>query len=275
MKTIDAALNTMSHLLKDHSDSPRIDAELLVAHGLHQSRSYLYAYPEAVLAENDIKNLKDLLERRRLGEPVAYIIGVQEFWSIELEVTPDTLIPRPETEHLVEWILENFDNSQRCVADLGTGSGAIALALASERPDWIIHATDSSIAALNVAQNNAQRLGLDNIKFHVGNWCDALPKQHYDIIASNPPYISENDKHLNNLLFEPRQALSSGAQGLDAIKTIATQAPNYLNPKSALVLEHGYNQAASIKQLLTSLHYQNVQSHRDLAALNRFITCYI
>ena len=275
MNTISEAIKIIRTSLKDHTESPQIDAELLVAHSLRKSRTYLYSYPEQKIACNDIENLKRLLQRRHLGEPVAYILGTQAFWTFELEVTPDTLIPRPETEHLIEWILNRFDNSPRIVADLGTGSGAIAIALALERPNWTIHATDSSINALKIAEKNARRLNLNNIEFYVGDWCNALPNQHYQLVVSNPPYIAEDDAHLDKLRFEPRQALSSGDLGLDAITTIAKHAHNYLQPESALILEHGYDQAELIKKILTSFNYRDIQSHQDLSAHDRFVTCYI
>jgi release factor glutamine methyltransferase len=253
------------------SVSPRLDVELLLLYVLGKPRIYIYTYPDQFLTVQQLTAFRKLLLRRIAGEPIAYIIGHKEFWSQDLIVNKNVLIPRPETELLVELALKKYSAEEKIVcADLGTGSGAIAVALAVERPGWEIIATDKHQAALAVAQNNAQRLGVDNIKFYKGSWCRVLPRKKYNLIISNPPYIAKHDSHLrSNIKFEPKQALVAGIDGLDAIRTIVKQAKSKLVKHGVLMLEHGYNQSAAVRQIMLDYCYADVVSHRDLAGHER------
>lgn len=262
----------ITHELTGYSDTAHLDAELLVMQCIQQSREYLLTYPEKTLTQEQWQKLQELVSRRKNGEPMAYILGRKEFWSLKLEVTPDVLIPRPETEHLVEWALDNLPaEKQLYIADLGAGSGAIACALASERPQWIIHATDNSPKALEIAERNAKRHHLDNIEFFYGQWCEPLPKQDYTAILSNPPYVAEHDPHLLNLKYEPREALCGGKDGLEAINKIISQAKKYLAEGGYLILEHGYNQREKVIALMKQAGFQDTEDYNDLAGLPRFV----
>jgi release factor glutamine methyltransferase len=251
------------------TDVPQLEAEVLLAFVLNKSRSYLHAWPEKILEISQQNHFLELLNKRTQGEPIAYLTGQREFWSLNLRVTPDVLIPRPETELLVELVLNLFD--QATVADLGTGSGAIALSLAHERPSWIIHATDASLSALDVAKSNADRLNIKNVIFHQGNWCDPLPPIEFNVIVSNPPYIAEDDVHLTtgDLRFEPRSALVSLEQGLKDITEIIYQSKQYLISGGVLMLEHGSEQAANVARIFAIAGYTDINTHQDLAGLDR------
>lgn len=256
------------------SETPHREAEILLAHALEKPRTYLHTYPEHEINQTDLDTFQQSLHRRLQGEPIAYILGHTAFWDFELKVTHDTLIPRPETELIVELILEKLTEQEKIyIADLGTGSGAIALALAKERPHWELHATDQSHAALIIAQQNAQQLGVNNIKFFQGEWCMALPSQKYQAIVSNPPYIAENDPHLKQpgMAFEPQTALVSGNDGLDALRQIISQSSNYLMPNGLLILEHGFDQAPAVRALMQQSGYQQITSYRDLAGHERVV----
>ncbi len=256
------------------TDSPRLDAELLLAGSLDKNRSYLYAWPEAIPPAVARTRFQALLARRAAGEPVAYLLEQREFWSLPLTVTPATLIPRPETETLVALALQRVPAAAEArIADLGTGSGAIALAIARERPRCRVIATDISQAALAVAAANAQRLGLSNVQCVAGDWCAALPDMPFDLIVSNPPYIAEDDIHLSrgDVRFEPRQALASGPQGMDALQQIARCASARLRPHGWLLLEHGYEQVQAVTRLLHTTGYDRVQDYPDDAGLGRVI----
>lgn len=250
----------------------RLDAELLLLHVIGKPRSWLFAHIDDAL-EMDVQTaFSALVERRAGGEPLAYITGRQGFWSLELEVTPATLIPRPETELLVELALARLPRNAAChVADLGTGSGAIALAIASERPQARIVATDASAAALAVARRNAQRLGIGNVAFAHGDWLAPLAGQRFALIVSNPPYIEADDPHLaqGDLRFEPTTALASGADGLDAIRRIVHAAPAHLDPGSWLLFEHGWNQGEAARALLAGAGYTEVFTAQDLERRDR------
>lgn len=270
--TIHALLLTASQQLNGHSDSARLDAEVLLAAALNQPRSYLHARPEQIPGPEPTARFSAWLERRLKGEPVAYLLGRREFWSLELAVTPDTLIPRPETELLVELALARLPADEAVIiADLGTGSGAIALALALERPQARIVATDQSQAALAVAQCNAQRLNLAKIEFRLGDWCAPLAGECFDLIVANPPYVAATDSGWRQgaLRFEPPTALISGPDGLDALRTIITQAPDYLKPGGWLMLEHGYDQGEAVPALLRKRGFIEVTDHQDTAGLSR------
>jgi len=250
----------------------RADAELLLLHLLQQPRSWLFTHADEVL-EMDVQTaFSALVERRAAGEPVAYIIGRRGFWTLDLEVTSATLIPRPETELLVELALQrlppDFDGS---VADLGTGSGAIALSIARERPRARVVATDASVAALDVARRNAQRHAIDNVRFVHGDWLAPLTGRRFDLIVSNPPYIEATDPHLaqGDLRFEPASALASGDDGLDDIRRIVAAAPAHLEADGWLLFEHGWNQGAAARRLLDAVGYTDVFTAQDLEHRDR------
>lgn len=253
------------------ADNPQLEAELLLAHVLDKPRSYLHAWPEAVLTTDAMVQFESAIARRKNHEPIAYITGKRSFWSLELMVTRDTLIPRPETELLVETILTLFADKPLKVADLGTGSGAIALALAHERRKWEIYAVDNSEKALAIARKNAQQLGIQQISFCHGNWCTALPVTNFDVIVSNPPYIAEMEweQYAQGLAFEPPSALLSGRDGLDDILEIAVAAKSYLKPGGYLLFEHGYAQAEAVSAILDKECYMEVRSLADLSGQKR------
>ena len=270
--TMRERLLAASQRLRGNSDSARLDAEVLLAAVLNRPRSYLHAWPERTLEPEQAACFAAWLERRLNGEPVAYLLGRREFWSLELEVTPDTLIPRPETELLVELALERAPADQPVtIVDLGTGSGAIALALATERPQARIVATDQSLAALTVARRNAQRLNLVKVDFRQGDWCIPLTGDRFDLIVANPPYVAVTDPRWrrSELRFEPSDALIAGPDGLDALRTIITQAPDHLKPGGWLVLEHGYDQGEAVSALLRARGFGEVTDHQDAAGLSR------
>lgn len=258
------------------SDTPKLDADLLLMQVLKKTRAALFLDKEATLSEIDCDALNHFVLRRLAGEPMAYLLGTQPFWTMDLIVTKDTLIPRPETECLIEWILQHFSTRKEqgtiSIADLGTGSGAIALALARENNAWEIDATDYSHAALVVAKKNADHYAVKNITFYQGDWCDALPPKKYDVIISNPPYIAAQDPHLNQLTFEPIAALVSGEKGLTAIEKITAQATFYLKPNGYLVIEHGFDQATAVYNLFEKNNFTDIQNHVDLSNLPRFVT---
>lgn len=250
----------------------RIDAELLLLHVLQQPRSWLFSHADDELAADVQTAFASLVERRVAGEPVAYITGSRGFWTLDLEVTPATLIPRPETELLVELALQRLPTDAACdVVDLGTGSGAIALAIARERPRARVIATDASTAALAVAQRNAQRHHIHNVTFAHGDWLAPLAGQHVDLIVSNPPYIEATDPHLGqgDLRFEPASALASGEDGLDDIRHIITDARSHLHRGGWLLFEHGWNQGEAARTLLTEAGYAEVFTAQDLERRDR------
>ncbi|WP_027484501.1 peptide chain release factor N(5)-glutamine methyltransferase [Rhodanobacter sp. OR87] len=250
----------------------RADAELLLLHVLQQSRSWLFTHADDVPDMDVQTTYAALVERRAAGEPVAYVTGRRGFWSLDLEVSPATLIPRPETELLVELALQRLPPDAACsVADLGTGSGAIALAIARERPRARVVATDASAAALAVARRNAQRHALGNVAFVHGDWLAPLAGQHFDLIASNPPYIEAADPHLaqGDLRFEPVSALASGDDGLDAIRCIVDGARAHLVPGGWLLFEHGWNQGDAVRALLAHAGYTGVFTAQDLESRDR------
>lgn len=274
MTRVDQALQAARRRLADLPDTdPQLDAQVLLAHLLDKERSWLYAWSDAELTDEQQAAYEALIQRRASGEPVAHITGRREFWGLDLTVSPDTLIPRPDTELLVEAALELGAAEQSIdVLDLGTGSGAIAIALATERPHWLITATDLSESALSVARTNAEQLGLTQVEFLTGHWFDAIEAdRHFDLILSNPPYIPQQDPHLRqgDVRFEPRSALAAGSDGLDDLRLLAAQAPTYLKPGGWLFLEHGYDQGTQVRQLFEQAGYRRIQTRRDLAGRDR------
>ena len=254
------------------SDGGRLDAEVLLASILDKNRSHLHAWPEKVLSRETCQQFHELVNKRATGEPVAYLTGQREFWSLPLAVSPDTLIPRPETETLVTLALKKIPpGSCLQIADLGTGSGAVALAIAYEHPRCRIVATDLSKKALVYAAGNASNLGIENITFIQGNWCDPLAHETFDLILSNPPYVEEQDTHLEqgDVRFEPRSALAAGPDGMDDLKRIVASAQLCMREGGWLMLEHGYNQTERVKNLLSEHGYHEISSHRDETGQDR------
>lgn len=253
-------------------DESAREVELLLGHALGSDRAWLYAHADDPLDPAAAVRFHALRMRRAAGEPIAYLTGRREFWSLDLAVTPDVLIPRPETELLVELALRRIPQNVKVdIADLGTGSGAIALALAHERPLARVLATDCSVVALTVARGNAGRLGIANIEFKQGDWCATLGKRMFDLIVSNPPYIAEADSHLKqgDLRFEPRASLASGADGLEAIRRIVPDAFALLQPGGWLMFEHGLEQGIAVRDLLEKRGFAEVATDRDLEGRER------
>lgn len=267
---IDAALAEAAGKLAAVSDSPRLDAELLLARALDVPRSYLFAHPDDSMDPDAAGRFFGALQKRLSGMPMAYITGVKEFWSMSLLVSPATLVPRPETEVLVEQALIRIPRrAEMHVLDLGTGSGAIALAIARDRPACTIVATDVSVAALRVARENARQLGLANVEFLAGDWIEPVAERSFDMVVSNPPYVAEGDPHLARLQHEPRGALAAGDDGLQAIRQISAAAPSILKAGGGLLLEHGADQADVVATILADAGWSNVETVCDLAGLPR------
>ena len=259
-------------ILELDASTARIEVQSLLQHVLRVQRSYLLAHPEQALDATQQASYDALLERRLHGEPISYILGEREFFGLKFRVTPATLIPRADTELLVELALQRLPQSRACrVLDMGTGSGAIALSIAHARSDASVVAVDASEAALQVANENAGRLGIHNIQFLHSDWFSALNGQHFDVIVSNPPYIAADDVHLTrgDVRFEPLTALASGAEGLDDIRRIISQAGTYLESGKWLLLEHGYDQAARVRELFQHYGFADVFSAKDLAGIER------
>ncbi|MHB1117463.1 peptide chain release factor N(5)-glutamine methyltransferase [Sideroxydans sp.] len=252
-------------------DEARSEVQALLQTALGVNRAYLLAHPERVLTEQELSRYQASLQRRLQGEPLAYILGEREFFGLNFKVTPATLIPRPDTELLVELALARISSAGCRVLDLGTGSGAIALAIAHARPDAEVTAVDASEPALSVALENARRLQIRNTSFVSSDWFSALAGQRFDLIVSNPPYIAENDRHLaqGDLRFEPATALASGSDGLHDIRRIISEAGAHLAAGGWLMLEHGYDQAEQVRALLLKAGFKNVRSDKDLAGVER------
>lgn len=253
-------------------ESAQIDTELLLAFSLACNRTYLFTWPEKIISPEQQQQFETLISLRLIGTPIAYLLGYKEFWSLQLAVSSDTLIPRPETELLVKQALHKIPpQANWTIADLGTGSGAIALAIASERPHCNLLASDVSSVALNIAQQNATQLDIHNITFSCGHWFDPHQTKKFNLIVSNPPYIAQSDEHLNqgDVAFEPPSALVSGSQGLDDINIIISQAKNYLLKNGLLMLEHGFEQHRNVQRLLTENGYADILTIEDLHGLPR------
>lgn len=255
--------------LAEVSGSPRLDADLLMQHVTGWSRAQQLTRLRDALPAADCARFEALVSRRQRGEPVAYLTGERGFWTLTLQVSPAVLVPRPETEILVEWALELLRplHAPR-LADLGTGSGAIALALAAERPDTVVEATDASDDALKVARGNAESLGLSRVRFAQGHWCEPLHGA-YDLLVSNPPYIAKQDSHLDALRHEPLHALTDGADGLQALREIVRETPAFLKPGAWLLVEHGYDQGEAVRALFAAVGFSAIETRRDFGGQER------
>jgi release factor glutamine methyltransferase len=266
---------TVRELLRSGSDLPsesaRRDCEILLCHCLGKSRAWLYTWPEKAVALECVQRFNHLLEQRRAGMPVAYLIGEREFWSLSLAVNSATLIPRPETETLVAWALELPLPDTARILDLGTGSGAIALAVAVEKPLWQVTALDSSADALQIARANAHSMSLQRVTFLQSDWYDAVAGQRFDALLGNPPYIDAGDPHLarDDLRFEPRSALVAADRGLADLQHLVTGAPAHLCNGGWLLLEHGFEQAVAVRRMLSTAGFENISTRRDAAGLER------
>jgi release factor glutamine methyltransferase len=250
------------------SDTAILDAEVLLCHCLHKNRSFLRAWPEHQPSSRQIADYRHLIEQRRQGIPVAYLTGQREFWSRIFLVGPDVLIPRPDSELLIELSMERLPAGQfRKIIDLGTGSGILAITLAAERPLADVIATDFSPSALTIARQNTERLNTQNVRFLQSHWFDAVTDRDFDLVISNPPYIAENDPHLaqGDVRFEPNSALVSAENGLKDIRLIAEQARSHLKNGGHLLVEHGYNQQSEVQAIFEFLNYRQVTTHTDLA----------
>lgn len=268
-------INQGQQLLVAFSDSAKLDCKILLAFVLDKETSYLLTWPDKKISETQFQAFMLLFNRRLKGEPIAYIIQEREFWSLPFYVSPATLIPRPDTELLVEHILARHHQSELTCLDLGTGTGAIALALASEQPTWNVDAVDFSNEAIALAKKNAQRLQLPDVKIYQSDWFSAVEQnKQFNIIVSNPPYIDENDKHLSegDVRFEPLSALVASDNGYSDIKHIAKSALKYLENKGALYFEHGFEQAEGVRKILMQLGYRNIETLQDYSGNDR-VTC--
>ena len=270
MNTVLQTLRSGARSLDGHSDSPRLDAELLLGKILGLTRSGLIARGEEPVASECEQTYLSLIEQRRQGAPVAYLTGWREFWSLALRVTPAVLVPRPETEILVELALQRLPQDlPSSVLDLGTGSGAIALAIASERPRARVTGVDISPPALDVAMQNSRGLGLSHIDWRLGSWFDPVRGERFDMIVANPPYVASADPALEKLAAEPAMALCDGPTGLEALSAIVGGAAVHLNERGWLLLEHGSTQATKVSQLLQRHGFADIRSHLDLSGKPR------
>ena len=267
---IDHALAQATERLRKVSESPRLDAELLLTQAIDVPRSYLFSHPEDTLDVAAAERFFSAIRRRENGEPIAYIHGEKEFWSLNLMVSPDTLVPRPETEVLVQEALASIPQDRPVdILDLGTGSGAIALAIASERPEARVVATDLSEAALAIARENARQLEIINVIFEPGDWVEAVRGRSFDVVVSNPPYVCSDDTALASLTFEPLSALAAGEDGLDAIRIIAAKCGDVLRSGGTLVLEHGADQQDEVATILANARWNAIRCVADLAGKPR------
>ncbi|MDP0588688.1 MAG: peptide chain release factor N(5)-glutamine methyltransferase [Candidatus Endonucleobacter bathymodioli] len=252
-------------------DTAHLDAALLMSFTLKKNRNYLFTWPETILSDQEFAKFQKLIKQRASGLPVAYLIGEKEFWNLNLKVSKHVLIPRPDTELIVELALSKTLPADAIVADLGTGSGAIALAMARERPNWQVYAIDISLEALNIAKENASINNISNVSFLAGSWCQPLKAQLCHMIVSNPPYIREDDHHLKNgdIRFEPLIALASGKDGLKDIRQIICQSALHLIPGGCLLVEHSYDHGETASKLMAKHGYKNITTNMDLAGHDR------
>ncbi|MBT8134403.1 MAG: peptide chain release factor N(5)-glutamine methyltransferase [Gammaproteobacteria bacterium] len=265
---IKQALQHASKQLADSSPSAMLDSQVLLTHVLQCNSAHLVAWPEKTLSETQLADYLELLERRQQGVPVAHLTGSREFWSLNFSVDNSTLIPRPETEILVEFILEKFDEVDRLkLLDMGTGTGAIAISIAKQRPDWEVIASDISEQALALATKNSSDNQTANVSFVQSNWFEAIDHDDFNIIVSNPPYIAKDDPHLSqgDVRFEPQSALNSGETGMDDIEHICSQANNHLLKNGWLIIEHGYNQKQQVSECFTRNGFKKIIQRQDLS----------
>jgi len=268
--SIEKALNAATEKLRSVSEAARLEAELLLARAIDMPRSFLFAHPEDELDDDALRRLDETLARRLAGEPMAYITGNKEFWSMELAVSPATLVPRPETELLVDIALRDIPRKAEWqILDLGTGSGAIALAIARERALCSITAVDISAEALAVARENANRNTIGNVEFVEGDWTEPVADRKFRVVVSNPPYVCAGDEALESLRAEPLSALAAGEDGLDAITVLARDCPSILEADGSLVLEHGAGQKEKVAELLMSYGWGNIRCYDDHSGLPR------
>jgi len=275
INSIQEQVNLGFSLLAKVSDSAKLDSQVLLSFVLNKEINYLYTWPEKILTTNELLSFKLLLQERLLGKPIAYITGVKEFWSLDFFCNISTLIPRPDTEVLIEQVLakaqQHFTNKVSCI-DLGTGTGAIAIALAFEKPEWDIEAIDYSEEAITLAKKNAQHHSVNNVRIYQSDWFSAVEaNKKFDIIISNPPYIDEKDIHLTqgDIRFEPLSALVAKDNGLADIEKITQQAVSYLKEGGYLFFEHGYNQAEQVQNILSQRQFNLIETIKDYAGNNR------
>lgn len=270
MATVGELLAGAARRLASVSQSPRLDAELLLARVLERDRTWLFTWPDKTASAEQQAAFRALIDARAEGKPVAWLLGEREFHGHLFRVTPDTLIPRPDTELLVDLALRLLPGSAQTLADLGTGSGAVGISLALARPQWSLLLTDIDAATLDVARDNATRLQAGNCDFLLSDWLEQVPAG-LDAVVSNPPYVADGDPHLEqgDVRFEPRRALTAGADGLDAVRAILTGAVQRLRPDGLLALEHGYDQGASVRTLFLEAGFTDVATEKDLAGQDR------
>ncbi|MFP3426715.1 peptide chain release factor N(5)-glutamine methyltransferase [Pseudoalteromonas sp. SIMBA_162] len=270
-QTLEQAVAAGANLLAQSSESAKLDAQVLLLHVLDKPRSYLFTWPERLLSTEQQNTFDTLCARRLNGEPVAHITGQREFWSLTLEVNATTLIPRPDTETLVEAALGLGISENAKVLDLGTGTGAIALALGSEMPLWNITAVDKVTDAVALATRNQQRLGLGNVRVKQSNWFSSLDNEYFDLIVTNPPYIESSNEHLaqGDVRFEPLSALVAEDSGMSDIKQIITQSRDYLLSSGYLLIEHGYDQGFSVREFFKTMAFVNIKTIKDLGENDR------
>ena len=265
-------------LLSPQSDSAKLDTEILICFVIDKERSFLLTWPENTLSQEQSKHFVELMLRRVAGEPIAYIVNLREFWSLPLQVSPATLIPRPDTEVLVEQVLSQHVNENLTCLDLGTGTGAIALALASEKPLWTIEAVDFNHDAVELATRNAKNLGLSHVDIYQSDWFNSVSAdKSFDIIVSNPPYIDAGDHHLDegDVRYEPKTALVAADSGLADIKIIANHARRFLKPGGFLYIEHGFEQSLAVKKILADFAYSEIETIKDYSNNDRITyACY-
>jgi release factor glutamine methyltransferase len=270
--SIKTALAFAQNTLGASAESTALETEILLAYCLQCSRAHLRTWPEKLIPKEQFECYEKLLQRRSKGEPIAYITETREFWGLPLRVTNETLIPRPETEQLVELAIEQIPTDQAwSIADLGTGCGAIGLAIGKERPNCQIMATDISASAIEIAKQNAQQLNITNVSFNQGDWFEACAGQRFDVIVSNPPYVAAGDPHLQqgDLRFEPIIALKANDDGIAELKTIIETSILYLAPGGWLFVEHGYDQGEAVGELFNNSGFDQVTCHADFASRDR------
>jgi len=269
--TLEQAIAAGADLLASSSESAKLDAQVLLLHILKKPRSYLFTWPEHALSDEQQSQFNVFIQRRLKGEPVAHITGLREFWSLSLEVNATTLIPRPDTETLVEQALEIALPATAKVLDLGTGTGAIALALGSEMPSWQITAVDRVSDAVALATRNQQRLAINNVHVKQSNWFSELHGEKFNLIVTNPPYIESSDIHLNqgDVRFEPLSALVADDCGMSDIKQIITQSRDYLSSNGYLLIEHGFEQSEAVRHFFEKMAFVNIKTVKDLGNNDR------